>query len=154
MASRLKARGETLLDARDELWNKYGFFVDRQVSVKFGGAESQARMNAVVDRFRSSTPARIGGLPVLRMLDLDRQLQWTPLGVRPFTDLPRSNVLVFELQGGHRLMLRPSGTEPKLKYYFYATAPHHAGAELGESKARALAVLDRMIEDVRDASDC
>jgi phosphomannomutase len=154
MASRLKARGETLLDARAELWGKHGCFVDRQVSVKFEGAEAQARMSAVVDRFRNSTPARIGGLPVLRMLDLDRQLQWTPLGVRSFAELPRSNVLVFELQGGHRLMLRPSGTEPKLKYYFYATAPHRADGELSASKAKALAILDRMIEDVRDASDC
>ena len=111
-------------------------------------------MNAVVDRFRDSAPDRIGGLAVVRTLDLDRQLQWTPLGVRPFADLPRSNVLVFELQGGHRLMLRPSGTEPKLKYYFYATAPHHADGGLSAAKASALAVLDRMVEDLRDASDC
>jgi len=154
MASRLKARGNTLLDARDELWGKHGVFVDRQLSLKFEGAAAQARMNAVVDRFRDSAPDRIGGLAVVRTLDLDRQLQWTPLGVRPFADLPRSNVLVFELQGGHRLMLRPSGTEPKLKYYFYATAPRHADGGLSAAKASALAVLDRMVEDLRDASDC
>ena len=154
MASRLKARGETLLDARDELWGKHGFFADRQLSVKFEGAAAQGRMNAVVNRFRDSIPDRIGGLAVLRMLDLERQLQWTPLGMRPFADLPRSNVLVFELQGGHRLMLRPSGTEPKLKYYFYAVAPHRADGGLSASKARTLAVLDRMVEYVRDASDC
>lgn len=154
MASRLKARGETLLDARDELWGKHGFFADRQLSVKFEGAAAQGRMNAVVNRFRDSIPDRIGGLAVLRMLDLERQLQWTPLGMRPFADLPRSNVLVFELQGGHRLMLRPSGTEPKLKYYFYAMAPHRTDGGLSASKARTLAVLDRMVEYVRDASDC
>ena len=154
MASRLKARGETLLDARDELWGKHGFFADRQLSLKFEGAAAQARMNAVVNRFRDSIPDRIGGLAVLRMLDLDRQLQWTPLGMRPFADLPQSNVLVFELQGGHRLMLRPSGTEPKLKYYFYAMAPHRTDGGLSASKARTLAVLDRMVEYVRDASDC
>ena len=154
MASRLKARGETLLDARDELWGKHGFFADRQLSLKFEGAAGQARMNAVVNRFRDSIPDRIGGLAVLRMLDLERQLQWTPLGMRPFADLPQSNVLVFELQGGHRLMLRPSGTEPKLKYYFYAMAPHRTDGGLSASKARTLAVLDRMVEYVRDASDC
>lgn len=154
MASRLKSRGETLLDARDALWRKHGFFADRQVSVRFEGPAAQARMNAVVDRFRTSTPARVGGLAVLRMLDLDRQLQWTPLGVRPFADLPRSNVLVFELRGGHRMMIRPSGTEPKLKYYFYATAPRPAEGGLGAAKASALAALERMVEDVRDASDC
>jgi phosphomannomutase len=122
--------------------------------VKFEGAAAQARMNAVVNRFRDSIPDRIGGLAVLRILDLERQLQWTPLGMRPFADLPRSNVLVFELHGGNRLMLRPSGTEPKLKYYFYAMAPHCADGGLSASRARTLAVLDRMVEYVRDASDC
>ena len=51
-------------------------------------------------------------------------------------------------------MLRPSGTEPKLKYYFYATAPTNAQADLAESKKRALAVLESMVEDLIRSSDC
>jgi len=154
MASRLKARGETLLDARTELWRKHGFFADRQISARFEGADAQARMNATVDRYREEPPSEIGGQAVLRMLDLKRRVQWTPLGMTPFAELPPSNVVIFELEGGHRAMLRPSGTEPKLKYYFYAAAPVRTQDDLEASKEKALAVLERMSKDLTRSSDC
>ena len=113
----------------------------------------QTRMQAAVDRLREQPPREIGGQRVLRMLDLDRQLQWTPTGVTPFTELPPNNVLMFELEGGHRAMLRPSGTEPKLKYYFYATASD-AEHDLEESKKQALGVLERIAEDLTPTSSC
>ena len=154
MAARLKTRGETLLDARDGLWREHGFFADRQISVRFEGADAPARMRATVDRYREEPPREIGGQPVLRMLDLERQVQWTPTGVTPFTKLAPSNVVIFELEGGHQAMLRPSGTEAKLKYYFYATAPAHAHDDLGKAKKQALAVLERMAEDLTRSSSC
>jgi phosphomannomutase len=88
------------------------------------------------------------------MLDLQRRVQWTPVGMTPFEELAPSNVVIFELEGGHRAMLRPSGTEPKLKYYFYATAPMRAQDDLEESKEKAYAVLERMIEDITRSSSC
>jgi len=154
MAARLKIDGETLLDARDELWRKHGFFADRQISLRFDGADARARMKAVVDRYREEPPREIGGQSVRRMLDLERQVQWTPWGVTPFLDLGPSNVLIFELEGGHRAMLRPSGTEPKLKYYFYATAPAHTRSDLESSKKHAFDVLERMVEDLTHSNDC
>ena len=155
IASRLKAHEATLLDARDQLWRKHGFFADRQVSVRFEGVDAQARMNAIVDRCRESPPLAIGGQAVLRMLDLERQVQWTPLAVSPLVGQTVSNLLVFELQGGHRAMMRPSGTEPKLKYYFYAAAPLRLSHDLAEAKMQAVAVLEGMIDDlVSPSSDC
>ncbi|MGB5348217.1 MAG: phospho-sugar mutase [Polyangiales bacterium] len=155
IASRLKARDATLLDARDQLSRKHGFFADRQVSVRFEGADAQARINAIVDRRRDSPPAAIGGQAVVRMLDLKRQLQWTPLAVSPAVGRAPSNLLVFEMQGGHRAMMRPSGTEPKLKYYFYAAAPARLRHDLEEAKKQAGAVLQRMVEDlVSPSNDC
>jgi phosphomannomutase len=154
MAARLKARGQTLLDARDRLWREHGFFTDRQISVRFEGADAQTRMNAAVDRCREEPPPEIGGQAVLRMLDLERQMQWTPAGAAPFTKLAPSNVVIFELEGGHRVMLRPSGTEPKLKYYFYATAPAHAQDDLREPKQYAFDVLERMVQDLTRSSNC
>ncbi|MGB5265032.1 MAG: phospho-sugar mutase [Polyangiales bacterium] len=155
IASRLKARDATLLDARDQLSRKHGLFADRQVSVRFEGADAQARINAIVDRRRDSPPAAIGGQAVVRMLDLKRQLQWTPLAVSPAAGRAPSNLLVFEMQGGHRAMMRPSGTEPKLKYYFYAAAPARLRHDLEEAKKQAGAVLQRMVEDlVSPSNDC
>ena len=148
MASRLKAQGETLLDARDRLWRKHGVFADRQISVKFQGRDAKRRMNAVLDRYREAPPLAIGGRAVLRMRDLGRRLQWTPTGAMPLTELAPSNVLIFELEGGHCAMMRPSGTEPKLKYYFYATHPVNAKNDLVEGKRQAFALLERMVEDL------
>ncbi|MFW2386896.1 MAG: phospho-sugar mutase [Polyangiales bacterium] len=153
MASRLKAQGKTLLDVRDALWREHGFFADRQVSVRFEGSDAQARMNAVVDGYRDDPPAAIGGQAVLRMLDLLRQQQWTPLAVSPVQGRAPSNVLIFELQGGHRAMLRPSGTEPKLKHYFYATASTRRD-DLDTAKQKALRVIDRLVDDLIESNDC
>lgn len=154
IASRLAAGGATLLDARDELWRKHGFFAERQVSMRFEGAHAQSRMNAVVDRYREAPPMTIGEQAVVCMLDLQRQVQWTPIAVTPLAGRARSNVLIFELQGGHRVMLRPSGTEPKLKYYFYATAPTRLYDDLAEAKMQAFEVLERMVADLTPSSDC
>ncbi len=154
MAARLKSQGNTLLDARERLWREHGFFADRQISTRFEGADAQAKMRALVDRYREAPPAEIGGQPVVRMLDLDRQVQWTPWGVTPFTELAPSNVVIFELEGGHRAMLRPSGTEPKLKYYFYATSPARSRNDLAVAKKHAFDVLERMAEDLTGSNDC
>ena len=154
MAARLKMNGQTLLGARDELWRKHGFFADCQISVRFDGANAQRRMNDVVDRYREDPPHEIGGQSVRRMLDLERQVQWTPWGITPFLDLQPSNVVVFELEGGHRAMLRPSGTEPKLKYYFYAAAPAHSRGDLEASKKHAFGVLERVAEDLTHSNNC
>jgi phosphomannomutase len=75
--------------------------------------------------------------------------------VSPLLGRVASNLLVFELQGGHRAMMRPSGTEPKLKYYFYAAAPARLSQDLSEAKQQAVAVLERMVEDlVNQSNDC
>lgn len=148
LASRLKATGQTLLDARTALWKKHGFFADRQVSTRFEGPDGEARMKEIVDGYRQRPMAIIGGQRVIRMLDLDRQKQWTPTGQSPFTAFARSNVLIFELEGGHRVMVRPSGTEPKLKHYFYAVAQSGDAGDLTAPKREALSVLDDMVEDL------
>jgi phosphomannomutase len=154
MASRLKERSETLLDARRRLWIEHGFFTDRQVSIRFEGADGQARMDTVVDDYRREPPATLGGQRVLRMLDLKRQLQWAPDGIVPLDGLAPSNLLIFELEGGHRAMLRPSGTEPKLKYYFYATAPMNQKLDLASQRKEAYAVIERLIADLTHPNDC
>ena len=136
LASRLKSRGKTLLDARDALWREHGFFVDRQVSVRFEGANAQSRMRSVVDRVRANPPKRVGGIPVVRVSE------------------PDSTLLVFELEGGHRAMLRPSGTEPKLKYYFYAAGCVDEDGDLEAAKATTRSLLERIADDLTATSDC
>ncbi len=148
LASRLKAAGRTLLDARDELWRRHGYWADRQISIRFDGSEATSRMEALVDAYRHRPPERIGGEQVTRMLDLERQTQWTASGHQRFAEFEPSNVLIFELEGGHRVMVRPSGTEPKLKYYFYVCSKRSVSGDLAAAKVEASARLERMVAEL------
>jgi phosphomannomutase len=148
LTARLKASGQDLLDAREALWREHGFCADRQISRRFEGSDAKVRMAEVVDGYRRHPPSAIGGKRVLAMADLERKTRWTPAGETPFVRYAESTVLIFELEGGHRAMVRPSGTEPKLKYYFYAVAPPTDTMHLAASQQAALSLLQGMVEDL------
>ena len=154
MAARWKARGRSLLDARSALWEEHGFVADRQVSIRFEGRDGAAKMRARMEELRRRPRSTIGGRPVTRMLDLGRRIAWTPAGETPYVKLPPSDVLIFELEGGHRAMIRPSGTEPKLKHYCYAVAEVGPSDDMDAVRSRALQILDRMVEALTGASGC
>src|SRR3712207_4629128 len=88
-----------------------------------------------MEGFRRSAPSRVGELPVRNVLDYKR-------GER----LPPSNVLAFELEGGGRMTARPSGTEPKIKYYFELKETLAAGEPVQAARARAEARLQKLID--------
>ena len=136
LAARLKLQGRTLVDRRDELFETHGFVAGRQVSLRFDGADAAARMNASVERVRSNPPTVVGGVAVDRVTE------------------PDPTVLVFELDGGHRAMLRPSGTEPKLKHYVYAVGRARPGEPLESVKTRTEALVDRIADDLTRSSGC
>ena len=151
LASRLKAEGRTLIDARNDLWRQHGVVEDRQIAVWFDGEDGAAKMAGRVRALRNDPPRTVAGLEIVSVRDLLRQVRWTPDGEKPDTSLPKADVLLFELHGGHRVMARPSGTEPKLKYYLYAQAEAGADFELGRQTATDL--LDRMVAEICP-SDC
>ena len=154
-AARLKGEGLTLIDAREALWRKHGLVVDRQVSKRFEGANANEEMSQVVEHCRSAPPARVADIVVTAVLDLKRQTRSMGGHVEAFTELPVSDVLVFELEGGHRIMVRPSGTEPKLKFYFYASTPISTDEAIVDARQRGSELLDRIADDfIALASDC
>ncbi|MDH3200855.1 MAG: phospho-sugar mutase [Myxococcales bacterium] len=146
LASRLKSRGETLIDALESLWREHGVFQGMQLTRRFEGLHAGGQMAELVEDLRRKPPTEIGGHPVTTMIDLGRQVKWTRDGETPYEGLAKSEVLIFELDGGHRAMVRPSGTEPKLKWYLHAYAS--AGSGLAQARALTAAVLDRMAEEV------
>ncbi len=148
LASRLKSRGKTLVDAIEALWRAHGVFQDKQLPRRFEGPDAQARMAQLIADLRRKPPTEIGGHAVMSMLDLGRQIRWTPRDETPCEGLARSEVLIFELEGDHRVMFRPSGTEPKLKCYLYAYASAQSG--IAHARARAATVLDQMAEDLEN----
>jgi phosphomannomutase len=109
LAAHLKANDRTLQDKLIELSREHGVHATRQVSVR---VTDLARITEVMANLRSSRPTSIGGLEVTRFVDLE-------LG----TDLPPTDGLLFELSGNARVIIRPSGTEPKVKAYLQAVVP-------------------------------
>ncbi len=134
LASSVKARGGTILDELDVMARRYGLYLSRQVSVTMKGENGAKEIAAIMDRVRGAPPREIGGHGVAAFLDLDRG-ERTRGGKTEKLALPPSNALALELEGGHRVMLRPSGTEPKIKYYF--DVREQVGAEEHTTRARA-----------------
>jgi phosphomannomutase len=118
LAARCHAEGRSVLDELDLCARRYGLFLSRQVSVTKTGQDGAAQIQATMDAVRASPPKRLGEHAVLSVSDLLAGTKTRADGnVEKLAFLP-SNVIAMELEGGHRVMLRPSGTEPKIKYYF------------------------------------
>ena len=112
----LKARGETLLGRIDQLLVRHGLSHQLQWSVTLPGAEGRARIDAAMAALRKSPPPRIGSSPIVRTLD-GLSGEESLRGERRPSGLPSSDLVAFQSQDGSRLTARPSGTEPKIKFY-------------------------------------
>lgn len=121
MAAHYQLQGMTLLDAMEALYEKYGQFGERTRNIIMPGIDGLENMRALMHRLRTEPPTEIANVPVLRMRDyLDGTIHVSGLGVVDHTDISGSNVLYFELKDGTSFIVRPSGTEPKIKVYILA----------------------------------
>lgn len=111
-----KAHGQSLLSVLDELYKTYGYYESRLITCAFEGASGAAKMQALIQELRQCRPEKLAEIPVEKMVDYQNDE----------TGLPRSNVLRFFLQGGREVVVRPSGTEPKLKIYLTVTGDNRA----------------------------
>jgi phosphomannomutase len=129
-----RARGKTTHDHLDDIYRKVGLFVTEQVSITKPGAEGLAEIRAAMKQFRASPPKEIAGLPIEQVIDLSRGEG----------GLPPSDVLVFKLAGGRRVIMRPSGTEPKLKSYYEVRVPVAGDEAIAAARTRGLAELAKL----------
>ena len=118
MAFFLKSQGKGLLDRLEEIYRRFGLAVSDQRSVVLPGSEGLAKMQAITADLRDNPPDRIADRAVLVRTDLQNGMRWERDGGDKKIDLPSSDVLIYELEGDSRVIVRPSGTEPKIKYYF------------------------------------
>lgn len=124
-------RGRTIAEHLDDLYRRVGLFLTEQVSITAPGAAGMASIKAAMSAFRTSAPAALGGIAVDEVNDL----------ARADSGLPPSDVLIFRLAEGRRVIMRPSGTEPKLKSYYEVRVVVGAGEELAAARARGAAEL-------------
>lgn len=145
MVAWLRDQGRTLQDELESIHRTYGLFVSSQVSVTRPGASGVAEINAIMSRLRASRPRAFAGCEVAVVRDYEAQLETRVTDGRTARlTLPKSNVLAFELEGGSRIVARPSGTEPKIKFYFDVREGVRAGESMAEAETRANAVLDAL----------
>lgn len=118
VAAYCKAHGQTLWDMMLEMYEQYGYYRETQYTITMKGKDGAAEITALMDKLRTNTPKSIGSRQVLRVRDykLDRITDLQTGAVTP-TGLPESNVLYFELPDDAWCCARPSGTEPKIKFY-------------------------------------
>ena len=120
MAAYYKSNGKTLIDVMNEIYGKYGIYLNRVDSFEFDGAAGMQKMADIMASLRSSTFGEIGGLDVLEKTDYKDTEK---------TGLPSSNVISFKLDGGNGVVVRPSGTEPKIKIYITSVSKTFEAAE-------------------------
>ena len=127
VAAACEEEGITLYDRVQEIFAKYGYFVEQVVSTTLPGKDGLSRMKEIMAGLRENPPASIAGLKVTAVRDY---LKGTRVcgGVCEPTGLPASDVLYFELEGGNWVCVRPSGTEPKIKLYVNSNSPDEAKA--------------------------
>ena len=119
MTAYYKAKGMTLSDALDALYARYGYCYEANVEIYMEGLDGPARMAEKMNALRNPAPAEIAGCKVVKFGDYQAQtIEDRVAGVVESTNLPKSNVLSFTLDNGDVIVARPSGTEPKIKFYF------------------------------------
>ena len=134
-------RGETLYDALQALYRKYGYYQERGISVTLPGKDGAEKIRGMMAHLRACPPESLGGLRVTAVRDFDRSVR-TENGVETPLDFPKSNVLYFELEEGNWVCVRPSGTEPKIKLYIASRGADQAqAAARNEAMAQAASAL-------------
>jgi phosphoglucomutase len=140
MAAYEKDAGKNLFAKLIDLYIQYGLFREHLISITKKGRDGQEQIAAMMDKFRNNPPTTLAGVAVARLYDYEKQEAKNLLdGQITIIDLPKSNVLQFILEDGSKISARPSGTEPKIKFYFSvqgkldsASSFDHNYAELGE----------------------
>lgn len=136
MGAYYKSLGKTLVDVLNELYDKYGYYFNSQISFTCPGADGMKQMDNIMEMLRNNGPKEIAGLKVNALYDYKFSVA-TDLatGNKEKIDLPSSNVISFHLDGGASVIVRPSGTEPKIKIYLASV-----GSSMADSESKAEAI--------------
>ena len=130
MAAYYKTQGLTLVDVMNSLYEKHGMYLNTLLNFGFEGADGMKKMADMMDSMRNNPPAEIGGIKVEKIADyLTGKATDTATGKTETIDLPSSNVLSYSLTDDNKVVIRPSGTEPKIKIYITAHSDTRENAE-------------------------
>ena len=131
MAAYYRSIGSSLKQRMEEIYDKYGRYLNKVDSFEFPGLSGMDKMAGIMEELRKNPPQEIGGYPVVKVTDFKEPEK---------TGLPAANVLIYKLEGGAEVIVRPSGTEPKIKTYF---------TTLGKDLSEAQAQKDKLAEALK-----
>ncbi len=146
MAQMYKDEGVDLVEAMESLYERYGYYLNKTLNVSYPGSSGAEKMGAIMEGLRTNPPQVIAGLPVTSILDYAEGVPMTKINgnADEHQTLPEANVISFDLGDGVRIIIRPSGTEPKIKAYVFSKANSREQAEqlLSELSEAAQELLD------------
>jgi phosphoglucomutase len=150
MAAYEKEKGRSLYEKLIDLYVQYGFYKEHLISITKKGMDGQQQIAAMMESYRNNPPKTINGSPVVKLLDYELRKGTNPqTGEEWAIDLPKSNVLQFILEDGSSISARPSGTEPKIKFYFSVNTKLAGAAEFDKVNAALDEKIKAVIEDMK-----
>lgn len=136
----VKARGRTVPEYLDEIYLRCGFYLEGVINIYYEGATGAAKIKRILDTYRAAPPRRFGEVAVTRFQDFGRE-RFLDADGEP---IPAQDLYIVHLANGYSFAARGSGTEPKMKFYLFATEPVASAADLPAAKAKAKATLDAL----------
>jgi phosphoglucomutase len=150
MAAYEKEKGRSLFEKMVDLYVQYGYYKENLISITKKGMDGQAQIAAMMEAYRNNPPKTINGSPVVQLLDYELSKGTNPQnGDSWVIDLPKSNVLQFILEDGSIISARPSGTEPKIKFYFSVNGKLNSAADFDQLNAAMDEKIKAVIADMK-----
>lgn len=139
-----KSQGKTLLDLLDDIYCEFGYYLERGESITLEGAEGSAQISRLIQSYSENPPASLAGRAVLGVRNFATETIHDEEG----DEIPKENMLMFDLAGNYRVAVRPSGTEPKIKFYLFA---RESGADGGNILPAELSAIKQRAADALEA---
>ena len=150
MAAYEKNNGNALFDKLIDMYVRYGFFLEKLISITKKGMNGQKEIADMMEGYRTNPPAVINGSKVVELLDYElRVAKNLVTGATSPIELPKSNVLQFILEDGSKISARPSGTEPKIKFYFSVNTKLNSKAEFDATHVLLQQRIENIITDMK-----
>lgn len=152
-----RSKGKSLLEHLNDMYKEYGYFEDRAISQNFPGSSGKEVMAGIMTKLRTEGLKTLGGKTVTSIRDVQNSVVFNPANPsdKKALNLPKSNVLQFFLDGGTIVSARPSGTEPKIKFYINSTTPLEGNCDncLAKAKQEAGALCDSIEKEIKSILD-
>jgi phosphoglucomutase len=151
LIAQLKSEGKTPHQRLEELWLQHGCHLESLVNVQMEGSEGMALMQRLMSAFRSHPPTQLAGLAVTHIRDYKSQTIRTSEGSTTSLDSPPADMVILDLaEEGNYFAIRPSGTEPKVKFYMFAYSAPEQDGDLSRSRQLLQSRLEALERDIRD----